>query len=75
MLENLCETYELLITLGIDPQRVRFRQHEQDEMAHYASDCWDCEIHGSYGWIECVELLIGGAMIWMLIPDRHHLVI
>lgn len=23
-------------------------------MAHYASDCWDAEIHTSYGWIECV---------------------
>ena len=52
----MLETYELLIMLGIDPQRVRFRQHEQDEMAHYASDCWDCEIHGSYGWIECVGI-------------------
>ncbi|MEC9118036.1 MAG: glycine--tRNA ligase, partial [Candidatus Thermoplasmatota archaeon] len=52
----MLETYELLITLGIDPQRIRFRQHEQDEMAHYASDCWDCEIHGSYGWIECVGI-------------------
>jgi glycyl-tRNA synthetase len=23
-------------------------------MAHYAADCWDLEIHTSYGWIECV---------------------
>jgi glycyl-tRNA synthetase len=23
-------------------------------MAHYATDCWDCEIQTSYGWIECV---------------------
>ena len=52
----MLETYDLLVTLGIDPQRIRFRQHEQDEMAHYASDCWDCEIHGSYGWIECVGI-------------------
>lgn len=22
-------------------------------MAHYATDCWDLEIHTSYGWIEC----------------------
>ena len=52
----MLKTYELLTILGIDPQRIRFRQHEQDEMAHYASDCWDCEIHGSYGWIECVGI-------------------
>jgi glycyl-tRNA synthetase len=23
-------------------------------MAHYAQDCWDAELHTSYGWIECV---------------------
>jgi glycyl-tRNA synthetase len=23
-------------------------------MAHYACDCWDCELETSYGWIECV---------------------
>lgn len=40
--------------IGIDPQRVRFRQHMKNEMAHYASDCWDAEIKSSYGWIECV---------------------
>ena len=26
----------------------------QNEMAHYAADCWDCELLNSYGWIECV---------------------
>ena len=25
-------------------------------MAHYAEDCWDCELHTSYGWVECVGL-------------------
>lgn len=25
-----------------------------NEMAHYACDCWDAEIHTSYGWVECV---------------------
>jgi glycyl-tRNA synthetase len=25
-----------------------------NEMAHYATDCWDFEIQSSYGWIECV---------------------
>lgn len=40
--------------IGIDPKRMRFRQHLKTEMAHYATDCWDLEIHMSYGWIECV---------------------
>ena len=37
-------------------QRVRFRQHLQHEMAHYAQDCWDAEVECSYGWVECVGL-------------------
>ncbi|PWN43338.1 glycyl-tRNA synthetase [Ceraceosorus guamensis] len=46
--------YLFLLRIGIDPTRLRFRQHMANEMAHYASDCWDAEIHTSYGWIECV---------------------
>jgi len=38
----------------MDTARLRFRQHLATEMAHYASDCWDLEIHTSYGWVECV---------------------
>jgi glycyl-tRNA synthetase len=34
----------------------RFRQHKKNEMAHYASDCWDLEIFTSYGWLECAGL-------------------
>ena len=52
----MIETHRLMVLLGIDADRMRFRQHEQDEMAHYASDCWDLEIHGCYGWIECVGI-------------------
>lgn len=33
-----------------------FRQHLDHEMAHYASDCWDLEVNGFYGWIECTGL-------------------
>ncbi|KAL7291165.1 hypothetical protein TKK_0015081 [Trichogramma kaykai] len=43
-----------LVTVGIDPQRLRFRQHMGNEMAHYACDCWDAECLTSYGWVECV---------------------
>merc|ERR1719495_676938 len=43
-----------LVKVGIDPKRLRFRQHMANEMAHYACDCWDAEILTSYGWIECV---------------------
>lgn len=46
--------YQFLVKIGIDPTRLRFRQHMANEMAHYATDCWDAEIHNSTGWTECV---------------------
>lgn len=45
-----------LCKIGVDPTRLRFRQHLANEMAHYACDCWDAEIKNSYGWIECVGI-------------------
>ena len=50
----LARIHLFLQRLGVDPKRVRFRQHMANEMAHYAADCWDAELHTSYGWIECV---------------------
>jgi len=47
-------TARYLTLVGVDPQRLRFRQHLQTEMAHYASDCWDAESLTSYGWVELV---------------------
>lgn len=46
--------YQFLVKIGINPERLRFRQHMANEMAHYATDCWDAEIHNSTGWTECV---------------------
>ncbi|KAJ6263881.1 mitochondrial glycine--tRNA ligase 1 [Drechslerella dactyloides] len=40
--------------IGVNESKIRFRQHMENEMAHYASDCWDAELQTSYGWIECV---------------------
>jgi glycyl-tRNA synthetase len=48
--------YLFLTRLGIDKDRLRFRQHLKKEMAHYAADCWDAEIECYYGWIECVGI-------------------
>merc|ERR1719456_833861 len=42
--------------LGMKPAHMRFRQHLPSEMAHYAADCWDCEIETSIGWLECVGI-------------------
>jgi glycyl-tRNA synthetase len=50
-------THKLLVTIGIKPERLRFRQHLPDERAHYATDCWDAEILSDrFGWIETVGL-------------------
>ncbi|KAH9006464.1 glycyl-tRNA synthetase [Lactarius hatsudake] len=46
--------HQFLVKIGVDPSRLRFRQHMANEMAHYAADCWDAEIQNSYGWTECV---------------------
>merc|ERR1719261_913205 len=49
-------TYLFLISVGIIPEYLRFRQHLPTEMAHYAKDCWDAEINTCYGWLECVGI-------------------
>lgn len=50
----LARIYLFLVKIGADPKKIRFRQHLENEMAHYACDCWDAELLTSYGWIECV---------------------
>ncbi len=47
-------TQKFLLDIGIKREKLRFRQHLRDEMAHYASDCWDAEVLISYGWTEVV---------------------
>ncbi|MBW9222298.1 glycine--tRNA ligase [Methanothermococcus sp. SCGC AD-155-C09] len=50
-------TKRFLMDIGIDINKLRFRQHLPDEMAHYAIDCWDAEIYTDrFGWIECVGI-------------------
>ncbi|PJF16939.1 Glycyl-tRNA synthetase/DNA polymerase subunit gamma-2 domain-containing protein [Paramicrosporidium saccamoebae] len=50
----LGRTAMYLWKIGVNGDRLRFRQHLPNEMSHYASDCWDAEIQSSYGWVECV---------------------
>jgi len=50
-------THQILTAIGVDPARLRFRQHLPDERAHYAADCWDAEVHsGRFGWVEIVGI-------------------
>lgn len=53
----LALTHQFLLRVGISPERLRFRQHMKDEMAHYAVDCWDAEILSDrFGWVEIVGI-------------------
>jgi glycyl-tRNA synthetase len=60
-------TQQLMIAIGLDPKKLRFRQHLSDEMAHYAADCWDAEALLSYGWTEITGVADRGC--WDL--SRH----
>ncbi|RNE96409.1 putative glycyl tRNA synthetase [Trypanosoma rangeli] len=50
----IARTALFLTAVGV--RFVRFRQHQRNEMAHYAQDCWDAELLTSYGWVECVGI-------------------
>jgi glycyl-tRNA synthetase len=53
----LAMTHQFLMRVGVSPERMRFRQHMKDEMAHYAIDCWDAEILSDrFGWVEIVGI-------------------
>ncbi|MFH0815544.1 MAG: glycine--tRNA ligase [Methanobacteriota archaeon] len=54
-------TRRFLLDVGVDDKRLRFRQHLSEEMAHYASDCWDAEIELSIGWTEAVGIADRGS--------------
>ena len=51
---HLARAQNFLISIGVPPGKLRFRQHGSNEMAHYSSDCWDGEIKTSLGWVEIV---------------------
>ena len=45
--------YNQFIGFGIPKERIRLRQHRDDEKAFYADDAWDVEINlNNYGWVE-----------------------
>ncbi|UCF07952.1 MAG: glycine--tRNA ligase, partial [Thermoplasmata archaeon] len=49
-------TQNFLLDVGVDPKKLRFRQHLAEEMAHYAADCWDGEAETGWGWVEIVGI-------------------
>ncbi len=44
--------YRWLLELGINPEHLRIREHMQNELAHYATACFDIEYNFPFGWKE-----------------------
>ncbi len=50
-------TQDFLLSAGADPKKFRFRKHAANELAHYATECWDAELRSErFGWVECVGI-------------------
>jgi glycyl-tRNA synthetase len=47
--------------IGVDMERLRYRQHLPGERAHYAADCWDAESEVDGDWIEIAGFAYRGA--------------
>lgn len=46
------ERMKWYLSLGMTKSKLRFRQHEENERAHYAKDAWDIEYDSPFGWKE-----------------------
>ncbi|MEM4330524.1 MAG: glycine--tRNA ligase [Candidatus Pacearchaeota archaeon] len=54
---NLWLSFEIITSLGIPSEKIRFRQHHSDERAFYSEDTWDLEVElNSFGWTELVGI-------------------
>jgi len=38
--------------LGLDEEKIRYHQHGENELAHYAKEAWDIEYEFPFGWSE-----------------------
>lgn len=50
----IAKIYQFVIDIGLDKNKIRFRQHQDNELAHYALECWDLEAYVSNNWLECI---------------------
>ena len=44
----MARIFQFMVKVGIKADKLRFRQHMGNEMAHYACDCWDAECKTTY---------------------------
>lgn len=52
----MAKIYDFAIKIGLAPEKIRFRQHCPEEMAHYAIECWDLEAFVNGDWLECIGI-------------------
>jgi glycyl-tRNA synthetase len=50
--EWLKQRFQWYLNLGLTKERLRLREHEKDELAHYAKACYDIEYFFPMGWSE-----------------------
>lgn len=50
----LARIHKFAKLIGLNEDKIRFRQHLPNEMSHYASECWDLEAYVDGDWLECV---------------------
>jgi len=50
---TLSVAFNTYLAMGIPAEKMRLRQHNEDEMAFYADDAWDLEVNlSTFGWTE-----------------------
>jgi glycyl-tRNA synthetase len=49
--------WDWYVSLGFKPENLRFREHAEDEKAHYAKEAWDIEYNSPFaGWKEALGI-------------------
>ena len=56
MIFHIYKMFKFCGEIGIDTSKLRFREQLNEEMAHYATQCYDLECRTSQGWIECAGI-------------------
>jgi glycyl-tRNA synthetase len=56
MLSFIVKVYKFVISIGLKHENIRFRKHEENEMAHYAVECWDLECNVNDDWLEVIGI-------------------
>ena len=52
----LAKIYQFALTIGLNKDKIRFRQHLPNEKAHYSIECWDLEAYVDGDWLEVVGI-------------------